>query len=258
VRPWVRGALAAMSGVVAACGAGLPRVVRAQSPAVDSTLHVLTNDTSTVDTRLNALRHVFSLPHQGQGVRGLIASYPADSDRIITALIRALQQQVPRKSKEESSGEGEALGEYQSELVSMLAQVHDQRALPALIGVIETGGIAERGVAQFGAAAVPPLAHAFDSPNGGARQGVVHALGMIAQQRDAAGVDSAAMSTIRRVLLRAVSDSDRFLRYAALEGLANVPGAEATAALRKAAASDPWPGNRNRAKALLRTRTVGG
>src|ERR1035441_3038909 len=59
-------------------------------------------------------------------------------------------------ASEVEEGEGEEESDYYSVLVGFVANLNDERAIPALLGAANRGGIATRGVARFGKRALDP------------------------------------------------------------------------------------------------------
>ena len=53
-------------------------------------------------------------------------------------------------------GDGEEESDYYSGLIGFVADLNDERAIPALLGAAGTGGMATRGIARFGKKALDP------------------------------------------------------------------------------------------------------
>ena len=97
---------------------------------------------------------------------------PKDADRLRFGIIQLLVRentkelkQTDAKAKEGApskgaseveEGEGEEESDYYSVLVGFVANLNDERAIPALLGAANRGGIATRGVARFGKRALDP------------------------------------------------------------------------------------------------------
>jgi hypothetical protein len=54
--------------------------------------------------------------------------------------------------------------EYYASLVARVANLNDERAIPALVGAITTGGMATRGLARFGDKAIDPVLNLLQAP----------------------------------------------------------------------------------------------
>lgn len=100
---------------------------------------------------------------------GSDATSPPDVNRLHLGIIRLLLRENSESLKEQnevkeaSPANGEAgvvedeeESDYYSVLVSFVADLNDERAIPALLGAANTGGIATRGVARFGKRALDP------------------------------------------------------------------------------------------------------
>jgi len=103
---------------------------------------------------------------------------PHDADQLRLGIIQLLikenngglkepdnetQQGSPNTASTESSadenygeGYGEDKSEYYAGLIGFVAGLNDERAIPALLGAANTGGMASRGVARFGKKALAP------------------------------------------------------------------------------------------------------
>jgi len=96
---------------------------------------------------------------------GSDAISPRDADRLRLGIIQLLvrenneglkeRDEVKQASPAPSAGEvqeeeGEEDSDYYSGLIGFVANLNDERAIPALLGAANTGGIATRGVARFG------------------------------------------------------------------------------------------------------------
>jgi hypothetical protein len=87
----------------------------------------------------------------------LLASQPSptEADQLRLGVIHLLAIENNDKTSVADESEGEDQSEYYAGLISYVADLKDERAIPALLGAAMTGGMAIRGVSQFGNRAVP-------------------------------------------------------------------------------------------------------
>jgi hypothetical protein len=125
-----------------------------------------------------------------------------DADRLKVGLIQLLATEnkaTKAFAKQQIAGEDandesvEAYEEYYAGLVGFVAELGDERAIPALLGAAGTGGMATRGVARFGK----------------------KALGVVLEQvasEDARPADDALFVIIEVLRMHTVSDPDSLLK----------------------------------------------
>jgi hypothetical protein len=74
----------------------------------------------------------------------------SDEDNLRMGLIQLVMVEEHEAATPSSSDDGERHEEYFAALVEAVANLHDARAIPSLLAVAGTGGMATRGVARFG------------------------------------------------------------------------------------------------------------
>jgi len=79
-----------------------------------------------------------------------------DVERLRLGVIQLLVMENNDRTPVANDSEGEENGEYHASLIGFVAGLNDERAIPALLGAVNTGGIACRGVARFGKKALDP------------------------------------------------------------------------------------------------------
>lgn len=246
--------LAVLTGLLLFAPPG--RVAHGQAPPLAATLRELKSDVDTV--RMKAFyRLIEPGPDAGASTRFLLATRPADRNRIALALIALLQREHDPRRPPLPDSLSEAFAEYDGDLIWAVGELHDRRAVPALIGAIETGGLAERGLVSLGSAAVPALIQTSRTGSMFARQGATSALGMVAARQVELGLDAKSIESVRGALLGALGDDRPFVRYEAVNGLAPFRDPEVTAAIQRMAARDTAHDVRQAAAAQLRTRAGG-
>jgi hypothetical protein len=126
---------------------------------------------------------------------------------------------------------------YRGDLILAVGAFKDPAAVNALMGVIATGRGAIHGLALLGDQAVPKLLAAVDGPS---RFYALTTLSDMVTLVPAPQVSDNNRRRIRTVLLRALSDSDRYDRQTALDGLAAFPDSEVRASVARVAANDTY------------------
>jgi hypothetical protein len=129
---------------------------------------------------------------------------------------------------------------YHGDLIAAVAGLHDPSAVDALMGAINTGYIATHGLAMLGDAAVPSVIAAASASRMLTRDAALSTLSDMVTVTPAPTLSSTNRARIRAVMLEALTDSNRFAREWAVEGLSAFNDSEARAAIARVAASDPF------------------
>jgi hypothetical protein len=140
----------------------------------------------------------------------------------------------------ENAHPGERVSEdsYNGDLIAAVAAVKDPSAVKALMAVINTGRLASQGLAALGDAAFPAVVAATErAPT---RHSALSTLSQMATLNPVPALSPENRSRIRGILLQALSDSNRFYRQAALEGLVAFRDQETHDAVARIAAEDPY------------------
>jgi HEAT repeat protein len=172
------------------------------------------------------------------GTLKLLDDHPGDRDAIVQALVRLLSRENSIINRSAPGSLPESYGEYHASLIWSVATLRDGRATDALLGAIQTGGLATDGLVALGAAAMPAVLGALDSPDPHVRVGATATLGGMALQRDLSALDAADTERIRASLLRALKDGDYAVRWAAVLSLEPFEDAGVREAIRQAATLD--------------------
>jgi hypothetical protein len=138
-----------------------PNTVR---PTVSDVLDRMTSKTWT--ERSNAFSEATDL-------MGSADTSAGDIDRLRLAIIQLLVHENNGGLKEPDNvapenyteGYGEDKAEYYAGLISFVAELNDERAIPALLGAAGSGGMATRAVARFGKRALDPTLTQLKSQN---------------------------------------------------------------------------------------------
>ena len=146
----------------------------------------------------------------------------AETDRLKVGIIQLLDHEnngglkEPESVKAEDYGEGygEDKSEYYAGLITFVAEMNDGRAIPALLGAANTGGIATRGIARFGKSAIGPAVNQVASSNAHLAEGGLWAIREILEMRTAEDVDS--HRQIKDALRLALKSADHDVRETAV------------------------------------------
>jgi hypothetical protein len=94
---------------------------------------------------------------------GIIQLLVAENARLNAANNGAMQASNNVSGTDE--GEGEDESEYYAGLISSVADMNDERAIPALVGAMTTGGMAQRGLMKYGDKALEPVLQELKNPD---------------------------------------------------------------------------------------------
>ena len=193
------------------------------------------------------------------GLANLLRRWPERADALKLALIGLLEREIAFSREYESVYKktgvplGEAHGEYYGDVVDAVTSLKDIRSLNALIGVIQTGRMAESALAEFGSAALDRVVAVMDSGNIPERQGASYVLAQMLDPKNASKVsDPASRRKIRDALTRAARDESRWVRLGGIEGLRKLDEPEIIRFLQDLATGDPDEIVRNAAKEALK------
>lgn len=234
---------------LAACALTVSSMLAVQPSAAQSLVPLISRlETSEADTaKENALTALVEL----ERIRGLSICSPVAALETRQALIRALGKEnrlIVGASDRDTMQPGfsETELEYYAGLVGCVSQLRDQRALPELIGAIQTGGGAIQGIVRLGEPAVPALIQYLRAPRGRGRIPALMALGQLAAPTPLPGstelppsISREAATAIRARLLVALDDSSVVAREVAIEGLRPYRDAQVLHAIERKAATDP-------------------
>ncbi len=104
---------------------------------------------------------------------------PAEADALKVGLINLLITENADLQREKQMGlrfTNEEHTEYYGDLIGEVASLNDERSVPALLGAITTGGMAERGLARFGEKVMDPLLKRAQDPSPQVRSCVLFTL----------------------------------------------------------------------------------
>jgi HEAT repeat protein len=138
----------------------------------------------------------------------------SDADRLRLAVIQLLITENNDKIPAADERDGEENSEYYSSLIDEVAHLRDERAIPALLGAVMTGGMAIRGVAQFGEKALGPTLAQVNGRDFRQASGAVYVLQKMVEMRTAN--DNQSHLRIKKALRAAIGSPDSGVRQAAI------------------------------------------
>jgi hypothetical protein len=139
---------------------------------------------------------------------------PADIDRLRLGVIQLLATENNDKVPAADERDGEENSEYYASLIGFVANSGDERAIPSLLGATSTGGIAIRGVAQFGKKALGPTLEQVKSRDSKLASGAVFVIREMLQLGTVSDPDSHLQ--IKNALRFALASSEFVVRLSAI------------------------------------------
>jgi hypothetical protein len=138
---------------------------------------------------------------------------------------------------------GEEKGDYYSGLISVVAGMNDERAIPALLAAAGSGGIATRPIAGFGKKALDATLAQIESKDPDRATGALHVVRDMLEFRTVSDAES--LVRIKNTLRSALSSPEYRVRMnamASIEYLQDRDREEFVPILREIAAHDPYNG----------------
>jgi hypothetical protein len=151
------------------------------------------------------------------GVANLLRAHPAEAERLKVAFITALELAGNYRQQLEKRNENfdEAFSEYYANLVGAVAALRDSRSLKGLLGAIDTGGMARRGLADLGPVVVDAVIERSRASEVRIRSSAIGVLGECLQRQEAFRANPEAVAKARRAIVDALDDPDLTVRSSA-------------------------------------------
>jgi HEAT repeat protein len=144
-------------------------------------------------------------------------------------------QALSRNTTEEHD---EGYADYYGNLIGIVADLNDERAIPALLGAISSGGMATRALARFGDKAFNPLLDQLRNPDPQVRSSVLFTIRDLLEMH--ISIAPASQARIREVLRSSLADPEFAIRGSAVSAIEYLDDREQfVPALEKLAESDP-------------------
>jgi hypothetical protein len=174
-------------------------------------------------------------------LRSFFAQHPDQADPVKVGLIQLLLEEdgyfVINKNPPPDPHEEDDIGEHYAELIEVVASLEDQRAIPALVGAMTTGGMAQRGLFKYGDTALEPVMDQLKSPDALVR---ATALGMsiaLLQKHD----DPPSKTRIRDLIRSSLTDPEPVVRSQAVRETTCLDNRQDfVPMLQQIAKTDPW------------------
>jgi hypothetical protein len=226
-------------------------------------------DDSNWETRKTGLQALMQITASQQGpveaaqfpsqLRALFSGAPKDRDRVVTALIALLSREnANAHGGTTSAGQlGEDYFNFYGDVIASVVALNDRRAIPALLGAIETGGMVTRSLASFGDAALPGILQRVNDPDVVVRMGAINALTeMLGKNPALFNSNPMEIEQVKRAFLNAAADNEPGVRMVAVRGLAALKDPSVVPVIQKLAESDPTslPGQADGGKDLYPVR----
>ena len=193
-------------------------------------------------------------------LKTLAVQSPQDTSKVEMGLIGLLEQEnaAIRVFERTNRTMSEAQSDYYGDVIAAVTTLKSTASVDALLGAVNTGGMATRTLAGFGPIALGPLISRLNDPDFSVRSGVVTALSQMVADGNRQNLDTASLLKVEQALFRAASDSEVGVRLSAVTGLAEFSDQRARAALEKLADSDPtfFPGEGEDGKDLYPVRNA--
>lgn len=172
----------------------------------------------------------------------LFSADPQDRDQVVTALIALLSRENAIAHRGTISGEqlGEDYFNFYGDVIASVVSLNDRRAIPALLGAIDTGGMVTRALASFGDAALPGILQRVNDQDTVVRMGAIITLAEMLEKNPALfSSNPVETEQVKRALLSAAADNESGVRTAAVGGLAALKDPSVVSVIQQLAESDP-------------------
>jgi hypothetical protein len=172
----------------------------------------------------------------------LFSAAPQDRDQVVTALIALLSRENANAHRGTMSGKqlGEDYFNFYGDVIASVVALNDRRAIPALLGAIDTGGMVTRSLASFGDAALPGILQRVNDQDTLVRMGAINTLAeMLGKNPALFNANPIETEQVKRALLSAAADNEPGVRMAAVGGLAALKDPSVLSVIQKLAESDP-------------------
>jgi hypothetical protein len=171
-----------------------------------------------------------------------------EADRLKVGLIHLLlvenaessvaASETEASSESETEERDEEYSDYLANLIGVVAGLNDERAIPALLGAIASGGMATEAIARFGEKAIGPLLDQLHNSDGMVRSSVLFTIRDLIEMHIPLAPTSQAR--IRDVLHSSLTDPDEGVRDGAMAAIEYIDNREEfVPALEKIAQNDP-------------------
>lgn len=130
---------------------------------------------------------------------------------------------------------------YYGDVIQAVTTLRDASSMHALMRCLNTGNMATASLAGFGDAALSEALNILPTSDAQTRHSLFRLFSLMTEQRNLNNFTNAqSRSSLLRVLLEGVNESNPFSRIAAVNGLGRLSSPDAVQALNRLAVSDPF------------------
>jgi hypothetical protein len=149
----------------------------------------------------------------------------SQADRLRLGVMHLLTVENGERQQEKRPGAwSEERSEYYANLIDMVADFNDERAISALVGAATTGGMATRGLARFGDLIVEPTINQLNSPDSTVRSSALFTIRDLFNLHKS--LSSASYARIESALQSSLADHEGNVRFAAIVTIEFLPTRE--------------------------------
>jgi hypothetical protein len=134
-------------------------------------------------------------------LNGFLSRHPDKADQVKLALIELLKEEnhsfIETKNPPPDSHDEDDVGEYYAALVDTVSSLNDERAIPAVVGAMTTGGMAERGVLKYGDKALEPVMEQFKSSDALVRASALEMATAILEEKNVPAAHALVLNLLR-------------------------------------------------------------
>jgi len=204
---------------------------------LEDLLGILFHDSQDSNGLADGLESFFARnPEVADVVRlGLIQSLIAENKRIWD--LKSSAQPATTPTPEPESAEAEcAEDDFYPTVIGLVAALDDERAIPALVGAIPTGGMAQEGLLKYGQKALNPVLEQLSNPDSLMRsQALAFGVTILLKEND-----PAARARINELIQPGLRDQEFLVRMAAIRSIERIDDREPfVPVLRELAEHDP-------------------
>jgi hypothetical protein len=167
--------------------------------------------------------------------------YPDQADQVKQGLIQLLSREnyyfVESKNPPPDSYEEDEIGEHYAEVIDAVASLNDERAIPALVGAITTGGMAQKGLLKYGDKALEPVLAQLKNRDALVRASAL-GLGIALLEKRS---DPTSLAQIRDLIRSSLTDPKPVVRSQAIDEIGCLDDRQYfVPMLRQISKTDPW------------------
>ena len=204
---------------------------------------------SDLTTREAAFDDMLTLIYEGQkqnlgsghadALANFFSNHPDQADRVKLGLINLLNADnslfMGPKTPPGTYTEGDS--DHYAEVIDAVSSLTDERAIPALVGAMTTGGMATGGLLKYGQKALDPVLEKLDDPNPMVRSDAIDTAVVILLMKN----DAASHARILALVKPALKDGEFLIRSSALFAIERLSDREQfVPALEELAQNDPF------------------